>query len=162
MRIFFTILSLFVTSLFIAQTVDAEDRDDSFISESNKNLLKIDVKVPFYQLPIKNCTNLTPASFEGGATAYKSILTKYMYTYLNSDIYSLNGDFSFTLTIDENGKVIDVQGAPKIQFSEVFFDDMRYVVRRIKKNWTPAKCDDKPVLSYIKLKMNFSSVTADL
>ncbi len=102
------------------------------------------------------------ASFPGGAAAYKELLKKYMYTFLNSDYYTLNGEFTFTLTIDANGRVSDVEGSPKIQFSEVFFDDMQYVVRRIKTNWTPAKCQEKPVKSEIKLKMNFSSVTADM
>jgi hypothetical protein len=66
--------------------------------------------------------------------AYKDILNKYMYTYLNADFYTLSGDFTFTLIIDESGKVIDAVGAPKVLHSEVFFDDMQYVVRRIKRN----------------------------
>lgn len=153
-------IGLLLTSFSFAQ--DLEDRDDSFITENNKNLLKIDIKEPFMQVAIKNCNDFKPASFEGGAAAYKEILKKYMYTYLNSDFYTLNGEFTFTLTIDAAGKVIDVVGEPKVLNSEIFFDDMQYVVRRIKKNWSPAVCNGQPIKSEMKLKMNFSSLSADM
>lgn len=144
-----------------AQT-DLEDRDDSFIVENNKNLLKIDIKEPFLQVAVKGCSDFKPAGFEGGAAAYKELLRKYMYTYLNSEFYTLTGDFTFTLTIDATGKVIDVSGDPKVLNSDVFFDDMQYVVRRIKRNWSPATCGGEPIKSEMKLKMSFSSMSADM
>ena len=161
MKTLFLIPVLFFVN-FISAQVDLEDRDESFILLNNKNIQKIEIKEPFYQVPAKDCGNFTMASFEGGASAYKEILKKYMYTFLNSEFYTLNGEFTFTLTIDANGRVSQIEGAPKIQYSEVFFDDMQYVVRRIKNNWTPAKCDGKPVQSQMQLKMNFTSLTADL
>ncbi|WP_144281377.1 hypothetical protein [Chryseobacterium echinoideorum] len=154
------LLALIASNLAYSQTLD--ERDDSFIMENNKNLLKIDIKEPFMQVAVKGCSDFQPASFEGGAAAYKEILRKYMYTFLNSDFYTLTGDFTFTLTIDAMGKVIDVVGEPKVMNSEVFFDDMQYVVRRIKTNWTPAMCNGKPVKSEMKLKMNFSSLSSDM
>ncbi|MEN4762143.1 hypothetical protein ABEG63_17565 [Chryseobacterium sp. C39-AII1] len=154
-------IGLFVANFAFAQT-DLEDRDESFIVENNKNLLKIDIKEPFLQIAAKNCTDFKPAAYEGGAAAYKEVLRKYMYTYLNSDFYTLTGDFTFTLTIDATGKVIDVTGDPKVLNSEVFFDDMQYVVRRIKKNWSPATCNGQPIKSEMKLRMNFSSMSADM
>lgn len=147
---------------FLSAQIDIEDRDDSFLIENNKNIQKIEIKEPFYQIAVKDCVNFTPASFEGGASGYKTILRKYMYTFLNSEFYTLNGEFTFTLTIDENGRVSNIEGAPKIQYSEVFFDDMQYIVRRIKNNWTPAKCDGKPIKLQMQLRMNFTSVTSDL
>lgn len=153
-------LALFATHFSFAQ--DLEERDDSFISENNKNLLKIDIKEPFLQVAVKNCNDFKPAAFNGGAAAYKEILRKYMYMYLNSDFYTLTGDFTFTLTIDAMGKVIDVEGSPNVVNSKVFFDDMQYVVRRIKKTWTPAMCNGQPVKSEMKLKMSFSSFSADM
>ncbi|UZT96199.1 hypothetical protein ODZ84_13285 [Chryseobacterium fluminis] len=154
-------IGLCMANLSFAQT-DLEDRDESFIVENNKNLLKIDIKEPFLQVAVKNCNDFKPAAFEGGAAAYKQLLRKYMYTYLNSDFYTLTGDFTFTLTIDATGKVTDVEGDPKVLNSDVFFDDMQYVVRRIKKSWSPALCNGQPVKSEMKLKMNFSSMSADM
>jgi hypothetical protein len=74
----------------------------------------------------------------------------------------LNGDFTFTLTVDQNGKVTNIEGSPKVSNSQVFFDDMKYVVRRIKKNWIPANCNGQPVTSQIKIKMNLSSIATDV
>jgi len=90
------------------------------------------------------------------------MLRKYMYDYLNTDFYVLNGDFTFTLTVDQNGKVTNIEGSPKVSNSQVFFDDMKYVVRRIKKNWIPASCNGQPVTSQIKIKMNLSSIATDV
>lgn len=156
------LIALFMANTAFAQQDDLENRDDSFMVENNKNLLKIDIKEPFMQISQKGCTDFQPASFEGGAAAYKEILKKYMFTYLNSDFYTLTGEFTFTLTIDAMGKVTDVAGDPKVLNSEVFFDDMQYVVRRIKTNWKPATCNGESVKSEMKLKMNFSSLSADM
>lgn len=159
MRTLLLFFALCVANFTFAQ--ELEDRDDSFIVENNKNLFKIDIKEPFLQVALK-CNDFKPASFEGGASAYKYLLSKYMYTYLNADFYTLTGDFTFTLIIDTTGRVIDAVGAPKVLHSEAFFDDMQYVVRRIKKNWTPATCDGQPVKSQMKVKMNFSSLSVDM
>lgn len=140
---------------------ELEDRDDSFIVENNKNLFKIDIKEPFLQVAVK-CNNFKPAAFDGGVSVYKDILSKSMYTYLNADFYTLSGYFTFTLIIDETGKVINAIGSPKVLHSEAFFDDMQYVVRRIKKNWKPATCNGQPVKSEMKVKMNFSSLSIDM
>ncbi|MGG7471127.1 hypothetical protein ACVVIH_15090 [Chryseobacterium arthrosphaerae] len=159
MKTIFLFLALCIANFSFAQ--DQEERNDTFIAENNKNILKIDIKEPFMQVAVK-CNDFKPAAYEGGVEAYKTILNKYMYAYLNSDFYALAGDFTFTLFLDAKGKVVDVKGMPKVANSEVFFDDMQYVVRRIKKNWTPASCGGSPVPSQIKVKMNFSSVSVEM
>lgn len=162
MKAFYVFVGLFFCITVYAQSMDIEDRDDSFILENNKNIQKIEILQPFYQIPVKSCKDFFSASFEGGAKAYSDLLRNYMYTFLNTNYYTLNGTFSFTVTIDESGKISAIEGAPKIPNSEIFFDDMKYVIRRISQSWNPAKCDGKSVTSEIKIKMNFSSATADL
>lgn len=161
MKLLFTLPLLLLAGILSAQTVDLEDRDDSFIVENSKNIQKIEIQEPFFMVKPRGCADFRPAAFEGGVSAYKELLSKYMYEFLNSDFYAINGTFTFTLTIDQNGRVTHLRGAPKIENSAIFFDDMLYVVRRIKKNWTPAQCYDKKIASEVKLKMNFTSVTAD-
>ncbi|WP_449400196.1 hypothetical protein [Chryseobacterium wanjuense] len=129
-------IGLFVSNFAFAQ-FDVEERDDNMITENNKNILKIDIKEPLLQVAVKNCNDFKAASFEGGIPVYKETLRRYMYDYLNTDFYVLNGDFTFTLTIDQTGKVTNIEGSPKVANSEVFFDDMKYVVRRIKKTGCP-------------------------
>ncbi|WP_288244675.1 hypothetical protein [uncultured Chryseobacterium sp.] len=155
-------LSALLISGFASAQFDVEDRDDDFITENNRSILKIDIKEPLLQVAVKNCNDFKAASFEGGISAYKEILRKYMYVYLNTDFYVLNGDFAFILTIDQNGKVTNIEGTPKVANSRVFFDDMKYIVRRIKKNWIPATCNEQPVTSQIKIKMNLSTIGTDL
>lgn len=161
MKAFTLFIALLMANFALAQQ-DVEDRDDNPITENNKNLLKIDIKEPLLQIAVKNCNDFKPAAFDGGVAVYKDTLQKFMYDYLNSDFYVLNGDFTFTLTVDKTGKVTNIEGSPKVSNSAYFFDDMKYVVRRIKKNWTPASCNGQPVTSQIKLKMKFSSITTDL
>ena len=154
-------IGLFVSNFAFAQ-FDVEERDDNMITENNKNILKIDIKEPLLQVAVKNCNDFKAASFEGGIPAYKEMLRRYMYVYLNSEFYVLNGDFTFTMTIDQAGKVTNIEGSPKVTNSEVFFDDMKYIVRRIKKNWIPASCNGQPVTSQVKVKMHLSSIATDI
>jgi len=56
MRTIALCIGLFIASFSFAQ--DLEDRDDSFIIENNKNLLKIDIKEPFMQVAIKKLQRL--------------------------------------------------------------------------------------------------------
>ncbi len=161
MKAFTLFIALLMANFALAQQ-DVEDRDDNPMTENNKNLLKIDIKEPLLQIAVKNCNDFKPAAFEGGVAVYKDTLQKFMYDYLNSDFYVLNGDFTFTLTVNKTGKVTNIEGSPKVSNSAYFFDDMKYVVRRIKKNWIPASCNGQPVSSQIKLKMSFSSITTDL
>ena len=155
------LIGFFVSNFAFAQN-DVEERDDTMITENNKNILKIDIKEPLFQVAVKNCSNFKAAGFEGGIPVYKETLRKYMYDYLNSEFYVLNGDFTFTLTVDQTGKVTNIEGSPKVANSQVFFDDMKYVVRRIKKSWIPASCNGQPITSQIKIKMNFSSIATDV
>lgn len=163
MKMLILFIGLLMANPCLAQ-YDVEDRDDTFMNESgnNKNILKIDIKEPFLQVAVKNCSDFKAAAIEGGIPAYKELLRKNMYVYLNTDFYVLNGDFTFTLTIDENGKVAGIEGSPKVANSQVFFDDMKYIMRRIKKNWMPANCEGKSVASQVKIKMNLTSIAADL
>jgi hypothetical protein len=154
-------LTLFAANFVFAQ-YDIEDQEETRLLENNKTILKIKIEEPFLQVAIKNCNNFKAASFPDGISNYKETLRRYMYNYLNSEFYVLYGDFTFTLSIDETGKVTNIEGFPKVDNSQVFFDDMKYVVRRIKKNWIPANCNGKAVASEIKIKMNFSSITTDL
>ncbi len=157
--VFFFVLLLF-SSLAFAQ--DVEEQNDVAVQENSQNINRLEVLEPFYQLPVKGCVNFRSAQFEGGVIAYKKLLTKYMYEYLNSDLYKLNGEFSFLITINPLGQVTDLKSSPNVPNSKYFFDDMEYIFRRIKKDWTPAVCNAKPVSSQVKIKIKFSSISVDI
>lgn len=153
-------LCLFLSGFAFSQ--DLEDRDEAVIAENLKNINEITIEEPFYQIKNAGCSQFEAAQFPSGAAGYKEELKKYMFMYLNSDFYRLNGNFAFTLFIDEKGKITKVEGAPKIMNSNVFFSDMQYIIRRMKTVVTPAKCNGAAVASKMKIKMKFSSTTVDL
>lgn len=156
------ILGLAFSNLLFAQQYDIEDQESNvIISETNKNILKIVINEPL-QVAVKDCKDFKSANVQGGVAAYTETLRRYMFNYLNSEFYVLNGDFTFTLTINEMGKITKIDGSPKVDNSEVFFDDMKYVMRRIKNTWTPATCNGKAVTSEVKIKMNFNSLATDI
>lgn len=155
MKKFLFFASLFVSSIFFAQ--DLEDRLE-MNTENSRNINQLEIKKPFFQLAIKDCDILSPAQFEGGTYAFSSLLSKYMMTYLNSDMYRLNGDFSFVITINKEGDVTDVEGHPEVPNSKYFFEEMKYIFRRINKKWKPATCVGVPTTSKVKINMTFSSM----
>ena len=141
---------------------DIDEQDDSFISERNKTVLSFDIKQPFTQVKPASCNQFEPVGLQlGNIDTYKDILTKYMYSYLNSEYYTLSGDFTFTLSIDKEGKLKDIVGLPAVRNSEVFFEDMKYIFRRIKETWKPATCNGVPVDSQLKIKMSFTSTNIE-
>ena len=153
------LLSLFACLAFsgVIYAQDLEERND-ISTENSRNINQLIVKEPFYQLAIKDCPNAKSAEFEGGIKSFKKTLANYMYDYLNSDMYKLNGDFSFVITIDETGKITEVVGHPSVPNSKYFFEDMKYIFRRINKKWKPATCVGVPTTSKVKINMTFSSM----
>ncbi len=90
-----------LTANFASAQFDIKERDDNFTTENNRNILKINIKELFFQVAVKNCSDFKAADFEGSISAYKEIVKKNMYVYLNTDFYVLNGDFIFTIAIDQ-------------------------------------------------------------
>jgi hypothetical protein len=58
-------LSLLI-SVFLFGQQDVEDRDDSFITETNKNILKIDIKEPLLQIALKTVQTLNRQPMKEG------------------------------------------------------------------------------------------------
>lgn len=145
----------------LAFAQDVEERNELAIENSN-NINFLNIKSPIYQLSVKGCDQLEPAVFEGGMNEFKIQLKNYMYDFLNSDLYKLNGDFTFIITIDENGSMTDIVGSPQVPNSKYFFDDMKYIIRRMKVKWQPAHCEGKPVMSNIKVNIAFSSLAIEV
>ena len=66
------------------------------------------------------------------------------------------------MDIDKQGKVTGLNVIPKVENSEGFLRDLKFAVRKIKKNWTPSKCNDVPVDSKIRIKLNFVTESIDV
>ena len=66
--------------------------------------------------------------------------------------------FPLSLPSTKMGDVTDVEGHPEVPNSKYFFEDMKYIFRRINKKWKPATCVGVPTTSKVKINMTFSSM----
>lgn len=103
----------------------------------------------------------TKAEFPGGNEAFKTEFMNMVHAYIDIALYAIQGEVTFIFNIDEKGKVNNLDVLPKFKNNEMFIDDMKYAVKKVKKKWTPATKDGVPINSKYVLKVNFSSNTYD-
>ncbi|WP_374441701.1 hypothetical protein [Epilithonimonas sp.] len=101
------------------------------------------------------------AEFPGGENAFRNEFMKMVHGYFDITAYAVNGQFSFIITIDENGKPSELQIYPKVKNDEEFRQDMTFAMKRMKKKWKPAIKDGVAISSNRIIEINFSSDHAD-
>ena len=74
----------------------------------------------------------------------------------------VNGSIFLHLDIDTEGKITKLDITPNVANSEMFLRDLKFAVRKINKNWTPSKCVNVPVVSRIRIKLNFITESAEI
>lgn len=161
-RLFF--LMIFATVFFQAQEIE-DLQEGYFFSESSKNFFRVDIKKPYDYYKVTSCADdsqFVRAQFEGGDAAFNRELFRYISAYVDREIYVVNGTFFLQMDIDKQGKVTGLNVIPKVENSEGFLRDLKFAVRKIKKNWTPSKCNDVPVDSKIRIKLNFVTESIDV
>lgn len=157
------ILALFSVLLFAQQDLE-QSRDDLVFEESGRALLFVNVRQPFAHFSSGDCAageNFVPAKYALGDEVYKRELERYILGYIDRERYQLQGSFYLTLTLDASGQIKEMFLGPNVQNSRYFFDDLRFVVRRIKDRWIPAKCGSTNTESRIRIQMNFNSDVAE-
>ncbi|MBB4807048.1 hypothetical protein HNP38_002352 [Chryseobacterium defluvii] len=97
------------------------------------------------------------AEFSGGDSAFSKELLKMIHAYIDLGKYAVNGQFVFVFDIGADGKISKLDVLPKVKNSEMFIDDMRFAISRIKKKWKPAIKEGKPVVSKKVIKINFTT-----
>ena len=155
---------IFSSICFQAQDLE-ELQEGFFFSESNKNFYRVDIKKPFDYYKVKSCSeesSFVRAQFQDGDTSFNRELFKYISAYVDKEIYVVNGTFFLHINIDKEGKVTDLDITPKVENGEMFVRDLKFAVKRIKKNWIPSKCNNIPVDSKIRIRLNFVTESADL
>ena len=161
-RLFF--LMVFASVFFQAQEIE-DLQEGFFFSETSKNFFRVDIKKPYDYYKVNSCSvdsNFVRAQFDGGDAAFNRELFRYISAYVDKEIYVINGTFYLQMEIDKEGKVKSLDVNPKVENSEGFLRDLKFAVRKIKKNWTPSKCDERPVDSKIRIKLNFVTESIDL
>ncbi|MBN9311560.1 MAG: hypothetical protein BGO40_04300 [Chryseobacterium sp. 39-10] len=157
------LISLFFSTFFSAQEIE-DLQEGYFYSEGSKSFFRVDIKKPFDYYKVANCSdnsNFVRAQFEGGDAHFSRELFKYISSYVDKEVYVVNGDFFLHFDVDTVGNISNIEVTPKVANSEFFTKDLALALRKIKKTWTPSKCDGIPVNSKIRIKLNFVTEITD-
>lgn len=87
----------------------------------------------------------TKAEFPGGQNAFQNEFMRMVDSYVDTNIYAVNGKFTFIIEVDEAGKMSNLKVHPKVRNYEEFLQDMTFAMKKIKKKWKPATKDGKPI-----------------
>ncbi|NML68731.1 hypothetical protein HHL23_02825 [Chryseobacterium sp. RP-3-3] len=121
-------------------------------------LLFIGIKGFSQQAPQTEVTSYTQkAEFPGGDEAFRKQFMDMLHAYVDAQSYAINGKVTFVINIAPNGKMDRLDILPKIKNSEMFVDDVKYAMQKIKGKWKPAMKDNTPVDSKMIVKVNFST-----
>src|ERR1700750_1658346 len=78
------------------------------------------------------------AEFPGGDEAFRKQFMDMLYAYVDTQSYAINGKIIFLINIAPDGKMNRLDVLPKIKNSEMFIDDVKYAMKKIKGKWKPA------------------------
>lgn len=101
------------------------------------------------------------AEFPGGDDAFRKEFMNMVNAYIDFALYALEGKITFVFNIDTKGKINKIDVLPKFKGNEMFIDDIKYAVKKVKGKWKPAVKNGVPVDSKFIMKVNFSSNTYD-
>jgi len=80
-----------------------------------------------------------------------------LHAYVDTQSYAINGKVTFVINISPDGKMNRLDVLPKIKNAEMFIDDVKYAMKKIKGKWKPAMKDSTPVDSKMVVKVDFST-----
>lgn len=110
----------------------------------------------------KQTTSLSQQSeFPGGDQAFMNEFMRMVYAYVDTSIYAVNGKFIFQISISKDGKTSILNIAPKVKNYQMFFEDMGFALKRVKKKWKPATKDGVQIESSRIFEINFTTDYAD-
>lgn len=91
----------------------------------------------------------------GGMGAFRKEIYKNLTAYLDFDSYKPKGKFIVFFEVNTDGKISNIDIEPKIANSDQFFDDIKFVIKKVKGKFTPAKLKGVPIKSKFRLPLNF-------
>ncbi|GAA4163685.1 hypothetical protein GCM10022217_33060 [Chryseobacterium ginsenosidimutans] len=107
-------------------------------------------------------TNYQKAEFPGGDKAFQKEFMNMVHAYIDIALYAIQGKVTFIFNIDTKGKINRIDVLPKFKDNEMFIDDMKYAVKKVKGKWSPAIQNGVPVDSKFVMKVNFSHDVYDV
>ena len=151
---------LFISSLSQAQFMIEDFDDNEFFNEMSTAKLRYQFKNPVEHYRLK-CTSSQYAQYPGGDDLFKQVVFKNMMTYMDNDVYAVNGTFSFIFEIGKDGKIKSFDLFPKVQNGDMLYKDLNFAMKRLQVKFKPAECNEQPIESKLRLKVDFRTENFD-
>ncbi|AZA91516.1 hypothetical protein EG343_13160 [Chryseobacterium nakagawai] len=113
------------------------------------------------QYEYQNSADFQKAEFPGGEDAFRKEFLNMVYAYVDVALYAIQGEVTFIFNINSKGKIDKLDILPKFKNNEMFIDDMKYALKRVKGKWSPATKSGIPVDSKAIMKIRFNNNTYD-
>lgn len=114
-----------------------------------------------YRYQYQNDADFQKAEFPGGEDAFRKEFLKMVYAYIDVALYAIKGEVTFIFNVDPKGKVDKVDILPKFKDNEMFIDDMKFALKKVKGKWKPAVRNGEPVDYKTIMKIRFDNNTYD-
>ncbi|OYU83258.1 MAG: hypothetical protein CFE24_12075 [Flavobacterium sp. BFFFF2] len=101
---------------------------------------------------------ITQPEFPGGIEEFKKKVFKNFHGFIDWNTFNPRGTFTVFFEIDTDGKISNIEIEPKVANSELFFEDIKYAVKRVKERWTPAKLRETPTKFKYRWPIRFNSI----
>lgn len=151
---------LFLSSFCQAQFMIEDFDDTEFFNELGAAKVRYSFKNPVEHYRLK-CASAQYAQYPGGDDLFKQAIYKNMMTYMDNDVYAVNGTFSFTFEIGKDGRVKSFHLSPQVQNGDMLNKDLTFAMKRLNIKWKPAECEGQPIESKVRLKVDFRTENFD-
>lgn len=147
-------------SIYSQTSLEEDDNDigQLDISRTNMSIMPAE-NIEFFRL---KCNNPHYAEYPGGHKQFQREFYEKVLLTADNGRYVVNGKFAFSLIIDENGEMKDLEISPKVVNSQFLLKDLQNAFRKFKSNWISAKCDGQTVPSKIRIKTVFNTENIDI
>lgn len=161
-RIFALVLFFLMSTVLNAQFMIEDVDDTEFLSENGRSLFSAKMNFPIEHIRISGCESVSYAKPVNGEDAFKQELFNNMLNFVDKDSYALSGTFYFLFEINPQGDISNFELKPNVTNGNMFYEDMKFVIKRLKTKWYPANCGGAPIFSKIRMKINFRTEVFDL
>lgn len=113
------------------------------------------------QYQYQNSADFQKAEFPGEVEAFRKEFLNMVHAYIDMALYAIQGEVTFIFNINSKGKIDKLDVLPKFKNNEMFIDDMKYALKKVKGKWSPATKSGVPVDSKAIMKIRFENNTFD-
>ncbi len=110
-----------------------------------------------YQVHYDITKKIVPPHYHGGISAFSQEVKKNLEAYIDWDTYTPHGKFIVSFVVEKDGNISNIDIEPKVPNSEMFFEDIKFSIKKVKGKWTVAKVFEKEIKYTFKWPLNFDA-----